>query len=467
MTAEASVCAFQPGWILGEVCKTPRPMSAQTRILVGILLGAGLGLAANLLGPHLGPGGEAAITWAITNIAQPLGQLFLRLLFMLVIPLLFSAVVLGVCELDLKNLGRMGVRMLGYTVVVSAIAVVIGLVLVNVIGPGRGMSEELLAKALTGEGGPAAVAAPKDVSPMGILVSMVPDNAVKAAATGDMIGLIVFSLLFGMALSVTKTPGAERLKEGIQGIYDALMQLIHWVLLIAPLGVGALIFALLARLGLDVLVPVLSYFGVVVLGLAIHMFGVYSLLLKTVSGVSPVWFFKQVREAMLTAFSTSSSSATLPTAIKVAEEDLGLPRTVSRFVLTAGSAMNQNGTALFEGVTVLFLAQAFNVELTMVQQATVMGVCILAGIGTAGIPAGSLPVIAMILGMVGVPPEGLGLVLGVDRILDMCRTTVNVIGDLAAAVFVAKAVDGDSFTGGQDGGRSADGTGNEGESRVV
>src|SRR5690606_30572983 len=148
---------------------------------------------------------------------------------------------------------------------------------------------------------------------------------------------------------------------------------------------------------------------------------------------------------------TSSSSATLPTAITVAEQDLGLPRTVSRFVLTAGSAMNQNGTALFEGVTVLFLAQVFSIDLTLTQQATVMGVCILAGIGTAGIPAGSLPVIAMILGMVGVPPEGLGLVLGVDRILDMCRTTVNVIGDLAAAVFVAKAVEGDDAMGGGGG----------------
>jgi len=432
-------------------------MSSQTRILVGILLGAGLGIGVNLLGPHMGAEGAAAVNWTIANVAQPLGQLFLRLLFMLVLPLLFTAVVLGVCELDLKNLGRMGVRMLGYTVIVSAIAVVIGLVLVNVIGPGRGMPPDLMAKALSGEGVPAAVAAPQDVSPMGLLVSMVPDNVVKSAASGDMIGIIVFSLLFGMALSVTKTSGAERLKEAIQGVYDALMQLIHWVLLFAPVGVGALIFALLARLGLEVLGPVLAYFGVVVLGLAIHMFGVYSLLLKTVSGVSPVWFFKQVRVAMLTAFSTSSSSATLPTAIKVAEEDLGLPRTVSRFVLTAGSAMNQNGTALFEGVTVLFLAQAFNVELTMLQQATVMGVCILAGVGTAGIPAGSLPVIAMILGMVGVPPEGLGLVLGVDRILDMCRTTVNVIGDLAAAVYVAKAVDGDDAESGGGGPDSSDG----------
>jgi DAACS family dicarboxylate/amino acid:cation (Na+ or H+) symporter len=165
---------------------------------------------------------------------------------------------------------------------------------------------------------------------------------------------------------------------------------------------------------------------------------VYSLSVWVAGGKNPIQFFRQVRLAMVTAFSTASSSATLPTALKVAEENLRLPPHVSRFVLTAGSAMNQNGTALFEGVTVLFLAQLFNVDLTVGQQATVMIICILAGIGTAGVPSGSIPVIAMILGMFHIPIEGLGLILGVDRILDMCRTTLNVTGDLAAAVYVAR-----------------------------
>ncbi|HLT29078.1 MAG TPA: dicarboxylate/amino acid:cation symporter [Myxococcaceae bacterium] len=412
-------------------------MASQTRILVGIGVGGTLGLLANVLQPRLSPEQQGYVEGLISNVADPLGQLFLRLLFMLVVPLLFAAVVMGVCELDLKNLGKMGARMMGYTVVVSTIAVLIGLVTVNVLGPGRGLPQALIDEAVKAKGIPAPAAAPEDASVVGVLVSMVPDNPLKAAANGDMIGLIFFSLIFGMALSVSGTPAAKHLQQSIQGLYDALMVLIHWVLAFAPIGVGALIFSLLARLGLDVLIPVGRYVGVVVLGLSLHMFGVYSLLLKFVSGASPIWFFRGVREAMVTAFSTSSSAATLPTAIKVAEEDLKLPRNVSRFVLTAGSAMNQNGTALFEGVTVLFLAQVFQVDLTIMQQALVMGVCILAGIGTAGIPAGSLPVIAMILVMVGVPPEGLGLVLGVDRLLDMCRTTVNVVGDIAAAVFVA------------------------------
>jgi DAACS family dicarboxylate/amino acid:cation (Na+ or H+) symporter len=176
----------------------------------------------------------------------------------------------------------------------------------------------------------------------------------------------------------------------------------------------------------------------VLLALGIHQFGVYSLAVRFLGGMSPLHFFRAIDEAMLTAFSTSSSNATLPTALKVAEEKLHLPPHVSRFVLTIGATANQNGTALFEGVTVLFLAQFYGVELALSQQAIVLLICVLGGIGTAGVPAGSLPVVAMILGMVGVPPEGIGLILGVDRFLDMCRTTLNVTGDLAAAVVVSR-----------------------------
>jgi DAACS family dicarboxylate/amino acid:cation (Na+ or H+) symporter len=194
----------------------------------------------------------------------------------------------------------------------------------------------------------------------------------------------------------------------------------------------------MARLGVAVLAQIGAYVGVVLLALALHMFVVYSLSVRFLGGRNPVTFFRDCRLAIVTAFSTSSSSATLPTALKVAEENLKLPRNVARFVLTAGSAMNQNGTALFEGVTVLFLAQVYGVQLSLPDQAVVMFICVLAGIGTAGVPAGSIPVIAMILGLFKIPPEGLGLVLGVDRFLDMCRTTLNVTGDLAAAVYVAR-----------------------------
>jgi DAACS family dicarboxylate/amino acid:cation (Na+ or H+) symporter len=214
------------------------------------------------------------------------------------------------------------------------------------------------------------------------------------------------------------------------------------VIELAPYGVACLLFTLTARFGWSVLRELGGYVLVVLAALAIQQFVVYSISVRWFGGMSPLRFFRGVRTAMLTAFSTASSNATLPTALLVAERELALPAHVSRFVLTIGSTANQNGTALFEGVTVLFLAQLFGVELTLGQQITVVGLCILGGIGTAGVPAGSIPVVAMILGIVGIPPEGIGVVLGVDRLLDMCRTTINVTGDLAAAVFVARGSPG-------------------------
>jgi dicarboxylate/amino acid:cation (Na+ or H+) symporter, DAACS family len=283
-----------------------------------------------------------------------------------------------------------------------------------------------------------AVPKPPDTKAITLIVQMVPDNVLKSAVNGDMLGIIVFSLLFALALSFVDTSASKRLREVIEGLYDVMMKMIDGVLKLAPIGVAALLFNMTARFGFDILKQLFSYVGVVLLGLSIHMFVVYSLSVRILGGLSPLRFFSACRLAIVTAFATASSSATLPTAIKVAEENLKLPPHVSKFVLTAGSAMNQNGTALFEGVTVLFLAQLFGVELSLTQQIVVMVICILGGIGTAGVPAGSLPVIAMILGMFGIPPEGLGLVLGIDRFLDMCRTTLNVTGDLAAAVYVTK-----------------------------
>jgi DAACS family dicarboxylate/amino acid:cation (Na+ or H+) symporter len=399
-------------------------------MLLALAAGVVLGLVARAALP------ADTLTWIVETFAQPIGQVFLRLLFMLVLPLLFSALVMGVAEVGVGHLGRLGGRMLGYTVLVSAISVVIGVGLVNALGPGRGLPDEVREAAAT-----SVVSAPRppETSAVDFLVAMVPDNVIKAAANGDMLAVIVFSLLFGIALAVTRTDAVATVRTAIQGLYDITMTLIEGVLRwVAPIGVGALLFSLTARLGAAVFQPFLAYVGVVLLGLGIHQFGVYSLSVRFFGGMSPLAFFRGVRLAMLTAFSTASSSATLPTAIKVADENLRLPPHVARFVLTAGSAMNQNGTALFEGVTVLFLAQVYGVELDLVLQVVIVAICILGGVGTAGVPAGSLPVIAMILGMFGIPPEGLALILGVDRLLDMCRTTVNVTGDLAAAVYVAR-----------------------------
>jgi DAACS family dicarboxylate/amino acid:cation (Na+ or H+) symporter len=215
------------------------------------------------------------------------------------------------------------------------------------------------------------------------------------------------------------------------------VRIVDLIMRVAPFAVACLLFNNMARFGIDLLAALFWFIVTVLLGLGIHMFGVYSLSLRFLSRISPREFFRRTHTVMLTAFSTSSSNATLPTALKVCHENLGVPREINSFVLTVGATANQNGTALFEGVTVLFLAQFFGVDLSLAQQLTVMFVCILGGIGTAGVPAGSLPVVALICAMVGVPPEGLGIILGVNHFLDMCRTTVNVTGDLGIAAMVA------------------------------
>ncbi|HEV8579403.1 MAG TPA: dicarboxylate/amino acid:cation symporter [Thermoanaerobaculia bacterium] len=419
-----------------------RKLPLHTKILIGGLIGVAGGVLAHFL-----LGDDARLAAFIRYVTLPIGQIFLRLLFMLVIPLIFSALVLGVAGMgDPRHLGRVGFKALAYTVVVSAIAVLLGVTLVNVFRPGEGLSPGLkarlaasaLQKTAAPSAAPASAAPPEEKSPVDLLVEIVPRNPVKAAAEGDFLGVMFFSLMVGLGLALTRTPAALRFQEAVEGLFDVSMRLIDMVIAFAPLGVAALLFNLTAQLGYEVLGQLARYVGVVLLALAIHQFVVYSLAVKLLGGMSPWTFFRGIQEAMVTAFSTASSNATLPTALRVAEEELRLPPNVSRFVLTIGATMNQNGTALFEGVTVLFLAQFYGVPLTLTQQLTVVVICILGGVGTAGVPAGSIPVVAMILGLVGIPAEGIGLILGVDRFLDMCRTTLNVSGDLAAAVVVSR-----------------------------
>ena len=405
-----------------------------TRMLTGLVVGAVLGVAAHLLA-----GDSAVLDAVVANLTEPIGRIFLRLLFMLVIPLVVAALALGVAELrDLRQLGRIGLKTLAYTVVVSSVAVCIGVGLVNAVRPGEGLSPELRAK-LSARALPAApAAAPSGVGGIDFLVHLVPSNVVQAMAAGDMLAVMVFALFLGVGLAMTPSQPARSFETALQGLYDVVMHLLALVIRVAPIGVACLLFSLTARLGYDVLRQLGWYVAVVVVALALQQFVVYSISVRWLGGMNPLHFFRAVYPAIVTAFSTASSNATLPTALQVAEEGLRLPPQVSRFVLSIGSTANQNGTALFEGVTVLFLAQFYGVELELAQQVLVVFICILGGIGTAGVPAGSIPVVAMILGMVGVPPDGIGIILGVDRVLDMCRTTVNVTGDLAAAVVVAR-----------------------------
>jgi DAACS family dicarboxylate/amino acid:cation (Na+ or H+) symporter len=278
-------------------------------------------------------------------------------------------------------------------------------------------------------------------NPVDALLSIVPRNPFEAlvrAFEGEMLGVMFFALLVGVALVSTPRERTAGLVATLEGLYTVALRIIDLAMALAPLGVFALVFSLTARLGADVLVTLGRYVAVVLAGLALQQFGVYALLVRFAIGVSPRVFFSRMTEVMTTAFSTSSSAATLPTALRVAEERLGVPREINSFVLTVGATANQNGTALFEGITVLFLAQLFGVELSFAQQTSVVLLSILAGVGTAGVPGGSLPLIVVVLQSVGVPGEGIAVILGVDRLLDMSRTVLNVTGDVTAAMWVAK-----------------------------
>jgi len=409
----------------------------QMQMLIGFLVG----LAGGLL-VHFTAADAGWVQPVVEYVTQPIGQLFLRLLFMLVIPLLFAALVTGIAELgDVRRLKRIGVRTLVYTILISAIAVVIALAVVNIARPGDGVDPALAQRLLAdARGGANAIIAGQEARPSGIdsVLAIVPTNVVAAAAANDILAVMFFALMFGIGLLLVQTPASERLKEMVQGLFDVTMRLIGIVIRMAPIAVACFMFNLAALFGWELLARLGAYVAVVLAALSLHMLVTYPFVVRVLGRMSPLHFFRQSQEAMVMAFSTASSNATLPTSMRVAEEKLKLPSTVSRFVLTVGATANQNGTAIFEGVTVLFLAQFFGVELSLGQQVTVLFICILGGIGTAGVPAGSLPVVAMILGMVGVPPEGIGLVLGVDRFLDMCRTTLNVTGDLALAVVVSR-----------------------------
>ncbi|MFT4248415.1 MAG: dicarboxylate/amino acid:cation symporter [Pseudomonas sp.] len=422
---------------------TPAPPTPRKKLPLHWKMGIGFGVGLLLgLASYYLAGADAGWVRALTTwVTTPLSKLFLNLIFMLIVPLLFSALVMGVAEMgDIRALGRIGWKTLGYTIVLSGVAVLLGLVLVNVLRPGGGVDPQL-AQQLLAENAERSreIVAATGSQPQGMdmLMSIVPSNVVEAASSnGAILSLMFFAVMFGVGMVLAPQDKVDTLKRGIEGIFEISMTLIGLVIRLAPYAVACFMFNLAALFGFELLVKLGAYVGVVVLALGLHMLVSYSLAVKF-AGRSPLAFFRGTREATLIAFSTASSNAALPTALRVADQ-IGLPQKVSRFVLTVGATANQNGTALFEGVTVIFLAQFFGVELSIAQQFMVMLVCILGGIGTAGVPSGSLPVVALICAMVGVDPVGIGLILGVNHFLDMCRTALNVTGDLALATLVAR-----------------------------
>jgi len=409
-----------------------------TRILLGLALGAAAGIAANVMAP--GAPWIAAVNRYVTG---PAGQIFLRLLFMVVIPLVFSTLSLGVAGLgDLRNLGRVGAKTLVYFLFSTALAAALGLTLVNLVKPGEGLPGETVSRLQDLYAGQAQERfAASGAGEFGIdtFVNIVPRNPVRAAADMQMLSLIFFSIVFGVALALIPTERAAPMLRVLESLAEAVTKIIELAMRLAPYGVFALIFVVTSTFGWSLLRQLALYVAVVLAGLALHAGVTLSVLVRLFAGLHPGRFWSKIREVAITAFSTSSSNATLPTTLLVAERNLRIPPKIGGFVLPLGATMNMNGTALFEGVTVLFVAQVFGIELTLAKQAIIIVLSVLTAIGTAGVPGGSIPLLMMMATSVGVPGEGIAIILGVDRILDMSRTVPNVAGDLTAACFVARS----------------------------
>jgi dicarboxylate/amino acid:cation (Na+ or H+) symporter, DAACS family len=423
----------------------PRGMPLHTRIVIGLLIGVVAGLVVNgIFGPE-----DKRIVWVIKNITEPIGQIFLRLLLMTVIPLVFSSLVVGVAGIgDIRKLGRIGIKCFVYTILISAISVVIGITAVNLVKPGKRVDattaaalESKYASQATTQVENVKKISSKDSPFMTVVKTLIPSNPIAAIASDppNMLHLMAFAIILGIAITLVSSSVTAALVGVLDGLFNVSTKIIDMVMKVAPFAVACLLFNNVAYFGIDLLQALAWFFFTVLAGLAIHMFIIYSISIRVLSRISPLEFFRRVKTVILTAFSTSSSNATLPTALRVSEMNLGVPREINSFVLTIGATANQNGTALYEGVTVLFLAQLSGVDLSIGTQIMIAYLAILGGIGTAGVPSGSIPFIIVILSQIGVNPSLIAIVLGLDRILDMCRTTLNVVGDLTAATYVARS----------------------------
>ena len=411
-------------------------MKLHTKIVLGLVLGAACGLAANALAPH-----SAWVPWISDNVAGPVGQIFLRMLLMTVVPLVFASLALGVAGLgDIRKIGRVGTRTIAYFLVSTAISATIGIVLVDLVQPGTGLDPAIRERLMTTYRSQAQGLQAAGGTKFGIetFVNIVPRNPIAAAASLDMLGIIFFALIFGAALTLIPEQKAQPMIRLLDALGEAIVKIIDLAMKLAPYGVFGLIFVVTSRFGFGLLKQLGIYVAVVLVGLVLHGTVSLSLMVRFLGGLRPAVFWSRIRASIITAFSTSSSNATLPTNIAVAEQELRIPPKIAGFVLPLGSTMCMNGTALYEGVTVLFLAQVFGITLDLPTQVVVIVLSVITAVGAAGVPGGSLPLIMVVLATVGVPPEAIAVILGVDRILDMCRTTVNVVGDMTAAVYVAR-----------------------------
>ena len=399
-------------------------MQIYTKILLGLILGGIAGLIFK------------------SEIAEikPVGTAFIRSIQMIVIPLVFASLLVGTASLgDPKKMGRIGLKTLLYYLVYTAFAICIGLVLANLLEPGSGLPKQVqsqLLESYQNETGAKVSQISEKTNPIETLLNIIPTNPMESLGTGSMLQIIFFSIFTGIALAMIPKDRASPVLDFFIGINDAMIIIVHIVIKLAPYGVFALIATVVGTFGLDILVSLLKYCLLTIGGMLLLNF-TYPPIVKLFAGMNPWTFMKGIREPQMIAFSTSSSSATLPVTIEACETKLGVPNDIASFVLPLGATVNMNGTALYQGISAVFIAQVYGIPLGLGDQLMIVMTATLAAIGTAGAPGVGMLMLVIVLKQVGIPLEGISLILGVERILDMFRTTLNITGDASAAVVIA------------------------------
>jgi Na+/H+-dicarboxylate symporters len=411
------------------------------KILIGMMLGIITGL---VLGPSSGILSKEMSYTIGEWLALP-GYIFLALLQMIVVPLVFASIIRGIASgEDMEQLKKIGLRTVAYFLVTTALAILIGLTLALTINPGTYISSELVQDTIMSDTTPVAssdMATPGVSELPGMITTIVPTNPLGSLATGEMLQVVLFSVIIGVALVSMAPAQSKPLLELLGSLQEVSMTVVRWSMLLAPIAVFGLISKFTLNLGLDALMGMLVYVGTVLLGLLL-MLVFYMIVILAVTGKNPINFLREIRDVLLLAFSTSSSAAVMPLSIKTAEENIGVRPSISQFVIPLGATINMNGTALYQSIATVFLAQVFGIELSFIQLLIIMITVVGASIGTPSTPGVGIVILAMILATVGIPTAGIALIIGVDRILDMSRTAVNVTGDLVTCVVMDKWVRG-------------------------
>nr|WP_199246985.1 dicarboxylate/amino acid:cation symporter [Vibrio mimicus] len=404
---------------------TKKPLSLTAKVILGMVAGILTGFAIRAL--FAGNGFVDA--YIVNGLFDVGGKIFIASLKMLVVPLVFVSLVCGTSSLkDLSTLGRMGSKTLGFYLATTAIAITLALTMGNLFKPGAGAD-------LTAASNFTSAEAPS----LGkVIVDMFPTNPISAMAQGNTLQIIIFAVLFGVAISAAGKPG-ERIAQVFSDLNEVIMKLVAMLMNLAPYGVFFLMAKLFTGLGLGAILNLAEYFVVLAGTLLLHAFITYGLMLKTFAGLNPLVFFRKMEDAIMFAFSTASSNATIPVTMETVKNRLGVDNKVASFTVPLGATVNMDGTAIMQGVATAFIAQAFNIDLTMTDYLMVILTATLASVGTAGVPGVGLVMLAMVLNQVGLPVEGIALIMGVDRLLDMIRTAVNITGDACVSCIVAKS----------------------------